>query len=102
MLQMYFPFFNVESIRGFTSTFVAICCATSYPFGFRSRSKRPPFDTLKVVVTTLRNQDKKFAFIKVDEYGALEIFYEFMKTCHIMNIIVQTKGGYAYSLNGKS
>ena len=25
MLHMYFAFFNVESIRGFTSTFVAIC-----------------------------------------------------------------------------
>ena len=28
MLQMDFAFFNVESIRGFTSTFVAICSAT--------------------------------------------------------------------------
>ena len=28
MLQIDFAFFNVESIRGFTSTFVAICSAT--------------------------------------------------------------------------
>ena len=28
MLQMYFTFFNVESIGGFTSTFVAICSNT--------------------------------------------------------------------------
>ena len=29
MLQMYFVFFNFESIRGFNSNFVAICSATS-------------------------------------------------------------------------
>ena len=71
MLQMDFAFFNVESIRGFTSTFAAICYATAYPFGFPSRSKVPPLDILKVLVTTLRNQDKKFSFIRVDEDGAL-------------------------------
>ena len=102
MLQMDFAFFNVESIRGFTSTFVAICSATSYPFGFPSRSKRPPLDILKFLVTTLRNQDKKVAFIRVDEDGALARSSEFMRTCHNMNIIVQTTGGDASSLNGKS
>ena len=66
MLQMDFAFFNVESIRGFTSTLVAICSATSYPFGFSSRSKRPPLDILKFLVTTLINQDKKVAFVRVD------------------------------------
>ena len=34
MLQMDFSFFNVESIPGFTSTFVDICSVNSYPFGF--------------------------------------------------------------------
>ena len=73
MLQMDFAFFSVESICGFTSTFVDICSATSYPFGFPSRNKRPPLDILKFLVATLRNQDNKFAFIRVDEYRALEI-----------------------------
>ena len=89
MLQIDFAFFNVESIRGFTSTFVAIWSATSYPFGFPSRSTRPPLDILKILVMTLRNQDKKVAFIRVDEYGALARTSEFMKTCHNMNIIVR-------------
>ena len=80
MLQMDFAFFNVESIRGFASTFVAICSATSYPYGFPSRSKRPPLDILKFIVTTLRNQDKKVAFVRVDEDGALSRSSEFMKT----------------------
>ena len=102
MLQKDFAFFNVESIRGFTSTFVAICSDTSHPFGFPSRSKRPPLDILKFLVTTLRNQDNKVAFIRVDEDGALSISLEFMRICHNMNIIVQTTGGDASSLNGKS
>ena len=63
MLQMDFYFFNVEIIREFTSTFVAICSATSYPFGTPYISKLPPLDILKFLVTTLMNQDKKVAFI---------------------------------------
>ena len=99
---MYFEFFNVESIRWFTSIFGAICSVTSYPFGFTSRSKCPPLDILKFLVTTLRNQDKTFAFVWVDEYGALARSSEFMKTCHNMNIIVKNTGGYESSINGKS
>ena len=48
-------FFNVERIRRFTSTFVAIYSATSYQFGFLSRRKILPLDILKLLVTTLRN-----------------------------------------------
>ena len=102
MLQMDFLFFNVESIRGFNSTFVTLCSTTSYPFGLPSRRKRPPLDTLKFLFTTLRNQDKKVSFTIVDEYGALARYSESMKTCHNMNIIVQTTGGDVSSLNGKS
>ena len=101
MLQMDFAFFNFESICGFTSTFVAICSANSYPFGLPSRSKRPPLDILKFLVVALRNQDKKVAFIRVDEVLALSRSSEFMSTCHNMNIIVQTTGGDASSCNGK-
>ena len=67
-----------------------------------SRSKPLPLEILKFIVTTLRNQDKYVALVRVDEYGALERSSEFMKKCHTMNSIVQTTGGYAYSLNGKS
>ena len=102
MLQMYFDFFNVESIREFTSTFVDICSATSHPFGFPYISTLLPLDILKFLVTTLSNQDKKFAFIRVDEYGALSRYSEFTKKCHNMNIIVQTTGGYASSINVKT
>ena len=101
MLQMEFAFFNVESIHVFISTFVAICSDTSHPFGLPSRSKRPPLDILKFIVTTLRNQDKKVAFIRVDADLSLARSYELIKTCHSMNIMVQTTGLDASSLNGK-
>ena len=99
---MYYDIFNVGRIRGFNSTFVAICSATSYTFGFTSRRKRPPLDILNFIVTTLRNQDKKVSFVQVDKYGALSKTSEFMRTCHNMNIIVQTTGGYVPSFNGKT
>ena len=76
---MYFAFLNVELIRGFTLTFVAICSATSYPFGFTPRRKCTPLDVLKFLVATLINQDKKVAFIQVNEYGALARYSEIMK-----------------------
>ena len=102
MLLVYFSFFNVESIRGFTLTFVAICSDTSYPFGFPNRSKCLPLDILKFLVTKLRNQDNKVAFVRLDEDGELVRSSSFMKTCHNINIIVQTTSGDASSLNGKS
>ena len=102
MLQMDFSFFNVEIIREFNSTFVAICSATSYPFIFTSRSKHSDIGILKFLVNILSNQDKKVVFIRVDKDVAQSRYFEFMKTCHNMNILVQTKGGYASSLNGKA
>ena len=65
MLQLGFIFFNVEIIHGFTLTFVAICSDTSYPFGFTYRIKLTPLDILKLLVTTLRNKDKKVEFVEV-------------------------------------
>ena len=64
--------------------------------------KLPPLDILKFLVAKLGNQDKKATFIRVDENGALLRSFKFMNTCHNMNIIVQTTGGYSSSLNSKS
>ena len=102
MLQMYFAFLNVESIRGFSSTFVAIFSATSYPFDLKPRSKRPPLDILKLIFTAFINQDKKASFVLVDEDTALVISSYFVRTYHNNKITVQTNGGDVYSLNGKS
>ena len=63
MLQMDIEFFNIEIICGFTSTFVVICSATSYPFGFTSIIKRLPLGILKFLLAKLRNQEKKVTCI---------------------------------------
>ena len=102
MLQTYFAFLNVEIIRGFTYNLEAIFSATSHPFGFPPRSKNPHLEIPIFLVTTLMNQFKKVELIRVDEDGTLKISYELMKTCHNMNTIVQTTGGYESSLNGKN
>ena len=81
---------------------LAMCYATSYPFGCPSRRKQLPLEVIKILVTKFRNQDRKLAFIQVYEYGALERSSRFMRTCHKMNIIVQTTSRDASSINGKN
>ena len=81
---------------------MAIWYVNSQPFGFTPRRKLPPLDILKFIVTTFKNQDNKVVFIWVDEYGALARYYEFMKTCHNMNITFKNTGGDASYLNDKS
>ena len=49
IFQMDFSFLNVEIIHGFTSNFVAICSATSQPFGFTPRSKGTPLYIIKLL-----------------------------------------------------
>ena len=102
VLQIDFSFFNVESICGFTSTFVATFYSTSYTFVYKPIKKCLPLDILKFPVTILRNKGNKFALILFDEDGTLVRFSQFMKTCHNMITIFKTIGGYLFSLNGKS
>ena len=80
---------------------MAICSDDSYPFVFPPKSKRPPLDILKYIVTKLSNKEKEFAFMLVYEDGALERSSEFMNKFHIINIIVQTTDGDVFYLNGK-
>ena len=101
MLQIDLAFFNAEIIHGVTSTVVAISSANSYPFGFPSKSKHSPLDILKFPITTLINKDNKFTFIRVDEDGAMSIYFEFMEIYNNMNIVAQTTGVDAFSINGK-
>ena len=102
MLQIDFSFFNVESIRGFTSTSEAIYSATSYPLGFPPRSKLPPLDILKNIAITMMNQDEKCLFVRVDKDGTLEISSEYTSTRNNINIIIKTISGDEFSLNVKS
>ena len=79
MLQMDFAFFNVGSIHGFTSTFVAIYSDTSHSFGFTSRIKLTHIDNLRYLSNILMNHHSKIAFIRLDESVALERFSRLMR-----------------------
>ena len=95
IIQMDFSFFNVERICVFISTFMAICSSTSYLFGFISSIKQLTLDILKLLVTILRNQDKKVVLFLVGEDGSLKRFSELMRIFHNMNMLDNTTGGYA-------
>ena len=71
MLHMDFAFSDVERICVFTSTFVAIFSATSYPIIFPSIIRCPHIEILHFIFATLRNKYNKFSLIRVDEYGSL-------------------------------
>ena len=58
-------------------------------------------DIINFLVASLRNQDNKVEFIRVDEDGSLSISSEFVKIFQNMNIIFQTIDEYSSSLNGK-
>ena len=55
MLHVNFAFFSIEIIRGFTLTFMSICYAPSYSFGFIYIGKRPPLEIFKLIFNALKN-----------------------------------------------
>jgi hypothetical protein len=62
-LHMDFTFFNVTSIRKFTSCFTIVDATSSYPWGFPTRSKRPPISTLRWFISVLRTMGKNPLYI---------------------------------------
>ena len=63
LLHMDFTFVDVLSICHFTALLGISDAATSYPFGFPVRSKRPPLDVVSWLIRVLRNQGKKCAYV---------------------------------------
>jgi hypothetical protein len=99
---MDFTFFNKVSIRKCTSALCITDATTSYPFGFPTRSKRPPINIFRWFISVLRSMGKKPVFIRVDEGGELARSRDFCFLLQELGLILQTTGGYASSLNGKS
>lgn len=95
-----FSFYNVVSIRGFSSVIDIICASTRYSFSFPTRPKRVPLDILKWLFAILNKENKTVRIIRVDEDGALARSREFCKLVQLQNISLQTTGGYMSSLNG--
>jgi len=101
MLQMDFAFFNVQSVRGFTSYMSCDCVLTKYSFRFCTRRKRAPVDIIRWILLTLRKQKKEVNFVRFDEGGELARCEELNKMLlNEFQIVMQTTGGYASHLNG--
>lgn len=77
LLHMYFKFYNVVSIRGFTSVFTIIDAKTRKLWCFPGPDKRPPIYKLEFFFKTLKSQDITVKEIRVDEGGELAHSTEF-------------------------
>ena len=101
-IHMDFAFMPQTSIRGFTSFLSVKDAATNYTWIFLSRNKRPPLDVLTFFISILKKEQRIIRYVRVDEDGALANSTEFCKLLILHHITLQTTGGYASSLNGKS
>jgi len=101
-MHMDFAFMPVTSIRGFTAFLSIKDAATNYTWIFLSRNKRPPLDILSFFISIMKKENRTIRYIRVDEDKALANCTAFCKLLLLHNITLQTTGGYASSLNGKS
>ena len=99
-LAMDFSFWNVKSIRGFTSLLSVVCITTRFSFAFPSRNKRPPLATIRWLIIILRKQGFKVIYIQTDEGGELGRSTEFLKLLTSLNCTYFGTGKSGSALNG--
>ena len=69
---MDFAFYNVNSIRGFTSMLTVFCENTRMLWVFPTVSKRSPGRIIRFILTKLKNEQYPCKRVRVYEDGALE------------------------------
>ena len=69
---MDFLFYNVTSIRGFTSMLTFVCAKTRMLWVFPTAYKRALVSIILLILTTLNNEQRPRKHVRVDEYGALK------------------------------
>ena len=99
LLYMDFLFYDIESVRGYTSVLDITYLSTRCPFSFLCRSKRHPLDVLQCLFNMLNARKRSVRRIRVDEDGALANSYEFNKLLINNNMQLETTGGYGSKLN---
>ena len=82
LMRMYFAFYNVTSIRGFTSILTVICEKTIMLWSFPTESKLSPVCTIHSIITTLNNEQCPCKCIRFYECVALE------KSTYVTNLLV--------------
>jgi hypothetical protein len=101
LLHIDFSFWNILSIRGFTSLLSIIDGKDCMLWNFPTTSKRAPLSILDFFFTMLEHDGVTIQAIRVDEDGALANSTEFSDFLVDRKILLDTTGGYASFLNGK-
>ena len=103
IIQMEYDFYNVTSIREFTSVITFVCKINRMLWVLPTTSKQSPVRIIRFILTTLNNEQHPFKHAIVDEYGAL------VNSTYVTNLRVdkfkistETTGGDASWLNGNN
>jgi hypothetical protein len=101
LLHIDFSFWNVTSLRGFTSLLSIIDGKDRMLWNFPTASKRVPLDILDYFFGALNKENIPVLGVRVDEDGALAHNTEFNEFLFTRSIPLESTGGYASFLNGK-
>ena len=103
LIHMEFDFYNVTSIRGFTSMLTVVCANTRILWVLPTASKLAPVRIIRFILTTLLDEQHPFKHIIVDEDSALA------KSTDVTNLLVEkfkismeNTGGNASWINGNN
>ena len=100
---MEFAFYNVTSIRGFTSMLTVVFAKTRMLWIFPTASKIEPVLIIRFILTTLLNEKYPCKHVIVDEDSD---FTNSTDVTHLLvdefKISIETTGGDASRINGKN
>ena len=103
LISMDLPFYNVSSIRGFTSMINFVFEETIMIWVFTTASKQPPVYIIHFILTTLKNEQHPQKNVRFNENGALENSENVTKfLVYGFNTSMETTGGDESYLNGKN
>ena len=74
---------------------------TNHLFSYPIRSKRPPLQLIKTFIQLSHHHEYKSYILWFDEDGEHSISSDSMQLFIDHEVIVETTGGYAFSINGK-
>ena len=101
LIHMDFAFYNVTSIRGFTSILTFVCTNTIMLWVFSP--KQSPVCIICFILKTLKNEQHQCKHVIVDKNNALENSID-VTNCLVdeFRITMETTGGDASWINGNN
>ncbi len=101
LLHIDFAFWDVTSLRGFTSMLCIIDAQTRMLWVFCTASKGPPIHIIDYLLDMLLKDNCQPSTIRVDEEGSLARCTDFTKFLIQRRLTLETTGGHSSFLNGK-